>query len=146
MSLVECGFAGAPDHLVRTGPTLKVLIGFDPVFRADSGAMPQLPATDYAALIDTGAQESCIDVDVAAALELPVIDENLVSGVHGPAPVNVHLAQIRIPALDFIQSGRFFGVHLRAGGQQHNALLGRTFLRGLTMAYSGRSGSVRLYR
>ena len=146
MLQVERGFPDDLEHLVRFGPTLRVLIGFDPDFRPEDGGSLALSATEYAALIDTGAQESCIDSDVAAALDLPMVDERSVSGAHGLAPVNVHLAQIRIPALRYTIYGQFCGVHLHAGGQPHSALLGRTFLRELTMVYDGQSGSVRVHR
>ena len=42
--------------------------------------------------------------------------------------VTVHLAQIYVPSLDFTVYGRFSAVHLAAGGQAHQALIGRTFL------------------
>ena len=42
------------------------------------------------------------------------------------------------------QSGRFAGVHLRAGGQPHFALIGRTFLEDFTMRYEGKTGMVTL--
>lgn len=142
MLQVECGFSGHPSYLVQFGPTLKVLIGFDPNYRPKGDNVPSLPPNEHNALIDTGATESCIDSSVAATLALPVVNERPVSGVHGQAKVNVHLAQIHIPALRFTQYGAFSGVHLHAGGQPHSALLGRTFLHHITMAYRGDSGSV----
>ena len=56
----------------------------------------------------------------------------------------MHLAQIHAPELNFTVYGAFAGVHLRAGGQLHTALLGRTFLRRLTMVYEGETGAVSL--
>jgi hypothetical protein len=38
--------------------------------------------------------------------------------------------------------GLFAGVNLAAGGQPHQALIGRTFLRHFTMIYEGRTGTV----
>jgi hypothetical protein len=38
--------------------------------------------------------------------------------------------------------GEFAGVQLAAGGQRHQALVGRTFLQRFTMAYDGRTGEV----
>ena len=142
MPEVECGFLNQPDLLVNLGPTIKVQIGFDQNYSANSGRIPYLPPQDYHALIDTGATESCIDSTIAIALGLPVINERDVSGVHGQAKVNVHLAQIYIPALQFTQYGAFSGVHLHAGGQPHSALLGRTLLRHMTMTHTGGTGSV----
>lgn len=139
MKQTDCGFP-EPDSLVRFGPTLKVLIGFDPHFRPDSP--PGLAANEYHALVDTGASDSCIDSVVASALKLPVIDRINVAGAHGSGEVNVYLAQIKITALDCTIYGRFAGVHLHAGGQPHSALIGRTFLRHMTMEYNGKTGSV----
>ena len=140
MPQVECGFPTQVNGLVQYGPTLQVRIGFDPGSLGSGN--PELPDTDYHALVDTGAGDSCIDSSIAANLGLPVIDRQRVAGVHGAGEVNVHLAQIFIPGLDVVISGRFTGVHLYAGGQPHGALIGRTLLRHVTMIYNGITGSV----
>jgi hypothetical protein len=49
---------------------------------------------------------------------------------------------MHIPALSFTMWGEFAGVHLAAGGQRHQALVGWTFLQRFTMAYDGRTGEV----
>ncbi len=49
-----------------------------------------------------------------------------------------------MPALDWTVHGSFAGVHLRAGGTPHYALMGRTFLRHFTMVYDGKTGAVTL--
>lgn len=142
---VECGFPQA-DHarasLVHIGPTISVRIGFDVNFRVQPQSRPDLPERTYPALIDTGATESCIDSELAALLELPIVDRAPMAGVDGSAQFNLHAAQITIPSLNFHIYGRFAGVHLRAGGQSHQALLGRTFLQRFKMAYNGTTGSV----
>ncbi len=81
---------------------------------------------------------------LADILNLPVVDRRNVSGVHGSAEVNIHLAQIYVPFLQFTTYGRFAGVHLTSGGQVHRALIGRSFLRFFTMTYNGVAGSVEL--
>ncbi len=141
---IECGANQRPELLIINGPTLNVQIGFDQNYQTANNSAPNLPAVEYFALIDTGAMESCIDSSIAINLGLPVVDEVSISGVHGANKVNVHLAQIHIPALRFTIYGRFCGVHLHAGGQPHSALLGKTFLRHVTMNYEGNSGSVTL--
>lgn len=147
MPSVECGFGADPTSLVRFGPTLNVFIGFDADFRPDVHAIrPELSQTNYRALVDTGATESCIDSIVAASLDLPIVDRIAVSGVHGSQEVNVHLAQVVCPDLDHLMYGRFAGVHLQAGGQAHSALLGRTFLKQFFMRYNGETGSVVISR
>ena len=55
---VECGFPDHHDYLILNGPTLKVLIGFDPDYRPRRGDTPRLDPNEYSALIDTGATES----------------------------------------------------------------------------------------
>src|SRR5205823_6239775 len=93
-------------------------------------------------LVDTGASESCIDSLLAAQLNLPIVDRRPTSGAHGSLEVNMHLAQVRIPALNFTIYGAFAGVRLAVGGQTHRALIGRTFLQRFTMVYEGRTGAV----
>ena len=146
MPTTKCGFGdqteqAGRDALALYGPTLFVQIGFDPAFRSDGSSL-NLPPVMRPALVDTGAMESCIDSDLALVLNLPIVDRQKVAGVHGADTVNVHLAQIHVAPLDFTVYGRFAGVHLRAGGQPHFALLGRTFLRNFTMTYEGRTGNV----
>ena len=107
---------------------------------------PNLPEAEHPALVDTGAQPSCIDSALAAHLNLPVVDRESISGAHGSHEVNVHLAQISVPALGLNLVGRFHGVHLTAGNQRHLALLGRTFLQRCTMSYDGPAGTVSISR
>jgi hypothetical protein len=68
----------------------------------------------------------------------------MTAGVHGAKEVNVHLAQVYIPSLKYTIYGAFSGVDLRAGGQAHSALIGRTFLRQFKMIYDGPTGDVEL--
>lgn len=154
MPLAEAGFAypKVPEDqrsniLVRLGPTIQVVVGH---LDAQNPTIPAL-ASDQAseptfALIDTGALESCIDDELAKKLGLPVIDKQQCSGVSGPSTHDVHLAYIDIPTLGFGQYGRFMGVHLASGGQEHRVLLGRTLLQTMVMIYDGVRGSVKRER
>jgi predicted aspartyl protease len=156
MATVRCGFDDSPgvkgcDLLVFFGPTLLVQIGFDPTYDPTvtgtapvKAAIPNLPPDALHALVDTGATESCIDSDLAMRLNLPVVDRRQVAGVHGALEVNVHLAHVHIPSLNYTIHGAFSGVNLAAGGQAHRALIGRTFLQNFTMVYEGRTGTVTL--
>lgn len=149
MATARCGFEGVPggalasDLLVSYGPTLLVDIGFDPTYRPPPH--PNIPIAGIKgthALVDTGATESCIDSLLAVQLNLPIVDRRTVSGVSGPQDVNMHLAQVHIPALNFTIYGMFAGVHLAAGGVPHQALIGRSFLQRFTMTYNGMTGDV----
>ena len=150
MPLVEAGFQdqdGKPDKasLYQYGPTLAVTVSH---YRSDAGSAPiglaQKDPVSTHALVDTGAQESCIDIGLAQELELPVIDTVELSGSDGTKTHPVYLAAVDIPSLEFYQYGRFAGVALADGGQQHRALLGRSFLRSVIMIYDGIRGHVTL--
>jgi hypothetical protein len=151
MPSAKCGFVDIPgghpaaDLLVQWGPTILVDIGFDPKFTFVPGNPAPVPGlTGLNALVDTGATESCIDSLLAAQLNLPVVDRRMTAGAHGSKEVNVHLAQVRVPSLGFTIYGAFAGVDLRAGGQAHSALIGRTFLRHFRMIYEGTNGNVEI--
>lgn len=148
-----CGFNDVPggasgqDLLAAWGPTLKVDIGFDSDYKPERPWTVPIPGmTGIDALVDTGAGESCIDSLLAGQLNLPIVDRRSVSGVHGSQMVNMHLAQIHVPSLNFTIYGAFAGVELAAGGQAHKALIGRTFLQNFTMVYEGSTGTVKLSR
>jgi predicted aspartyl protease len=150
MPETRCGFDDGPsvrgaDLLVSLGPTLLVSVGFDPTYdETDLSRAPTPGIERVRALVDTGAHECSIDSALAASLHLPIVDRQRVSGVGGVMEVNVHLAQIHVPALGFTMYGLFSGVHLAAGGQPCAVLIGRTFLRNFVMTYEGNTGTVTL--
>ena len=102
MPTVDAGFHQR--ELVRYGPTLAVRIGYDVNYRP--GRQPEIPATLYPALIDTGATVGGIDSTLAESLDLPIVDEREVSGVGGVALFKIH-SQIYIPDLNHVFHGRF---------------------------------------
>ena len=150
MASTRCGFDDGTQpgsgviKLVTYGPTLFVDIGFDLKFVPRVGVVPVPGIRMVSALVDTGATESCIDSTLEAQLNLPIVDQRFIAGVSGRQQVNVHLAQVHIPSLNFTLYGSFNGVHLAAGGHHHVALIGRTFLARFTMVYEGRTGTVTL--
>jgi predicted aspartyl protease len=153
MVQTKCGFdsvsggSSGVDLLISLGPTITVDIGFDPTFDPAQLAAGKLPVPGIKGvhgLVDTGAAESCIDNLLAAQLNLPIIDRRMIAGIAGSHHVNVYLAQVHVLALRYTIFGAFAGVDLKAGGQVHSALIGRTFLRAFTMIYEGRTGTVTL--
>ncbi len=147
MPLAEAGFKDQEGHpniplLFQTGPTLPVMV-VPPVLIPNPTNPSQSPFS-CSALIDTGASESCIDVDLALSLGLPQIDVITIAGTTGSQPHPVYMCAIVIPALGLTHYGRFAGVRLKAGGQIHQVLLGRTFLGGIIMIYDGIRGLVTL--
>lgn len=142
---------GVPTPQTHWRWTVQVDVGFDPVRFGTSlplaGAAPlvAVPAIKVQALIDTGAQQSCIDELLAQQLHLPLIDQAPLSGVSGSTVFNVYLAHIIIPGVA-LQYGQFTAVHLQSGGKHHRVLIGSTLLRDVLLVYDGRSGSVKVAR
>ena len=136
------GFSGHPDRLELRGPILHVQIGYDPEFEFGVQNHPNLPEETYPALVDTGATASCIDSGLAVSLGLPIIDQDDVHGVHGLSKVNVHLAQIYIPSLDWTISKPLAAGNLYNDRNPLFALIGRDFLGSFVMTYNGITGSV----
>ncbi len=131
----------ATDLLARIGPTLKVGLGFDPDFDPKHASRtPRLPVDGLWALIDTGASVCCIDSTLAMHLELPLVDKGYCDGISGLIEVDMYLAQIHVPNLQFTLYGKFAGVDLGRG--DHRVLLGRDFLRHFVMTYDGPSRAV----
>jgi len=150
MPRTKCGFDSGPagsgqDLLVLHGPTLGVDIGFDPSFQPVGTAIPVPAVKAVPALVDTGATISCIDTVLATSLNLPIVDRQKISGASGIKEADMYLAQIHVSALSITIYGSFAGVDLRAGGQVHQALIGRTFLQRFTMIYEGTTGTVTLF-
>lgn len=152
MPIVAVGFnrpateTNCPNQLELHGPTMAVWIGFDPNFNPAQYQHPTLPQTHKDALIDSGASHNSIDYDLAKQLNLPIIDKKPVSGIHGSGEVEICSAQIFLPHFEFTVYGAFALVQLRAGGQNHDALLGRNLLRHFTFYYDGIEGYARLSR
>jgi len=151
MRSAKCGYfnipGGAPaeDLLVSWGPQIFVDIGFDPSYAFVLGGPPPTPGKkQLPALIDTGSGESCIDSLLAAQLNLPIVNKRMQAGAHGAKMVNMHMAQVHIPSLNYIIYGEFAAVDLRIGGQSIDALIGRTFLQHFKMTYDGATGDVEL--
>ena len=140
---VDFGF-GRWDQLFTLGTTLEVQIGYDPTFRVGVRRPPRIPADFHPALVDTGSALSCIDSDLAIALNLPGAGHQNLAGIGGIYRADMYLAQICIPRLEWVVAGQFAGVQLSAGGQPHRALLGRHFLRRFRLVYEGRTGAVTL--
>lgn len=151
MRSTKCGYinipGGEPAHELLSvwGPQIFVDIGFDPNYTFGLEQPPPVPGkTQLPALIDTGAGESCIDSLLAAQLNLPIVNKRMVAGAHGAKMVDIHMAQVHIPSLNFILYGEFAAVDLRIGGQSIDALIGRTFLKHFKMIYDGTTGEVEL--
>src|ERR1700691_5517924 len=116
MAKTQCGFddvAGAStgsEMLSAYGPTLIVDIGFDPDYDLAVLVAPRAGVTGIHALVDTGAAQSCVDSMLAAQLGRPIVDKATVAGVGGGQEVNMHVAQVFVPSLNWNIYGLFAGV------------------------------------
>lgn len=145
MATVSCEYPRvrvSSDNLVEYGPTLEVLVGFDPHYSPGVSHKPALPNRLIPALVDTGAMLSHVDRQLATALQLPYCGPTVISGASGPNTHPSYLAQIYIPSLDFTIYGKFASTDLLAGRQPHAAILGRKFLQVFRIVYNGQSGIV----
>ena len=145
---VSCGYDGHPDAnqlLVDKGAALRVNIGFDKSWTPNPKAPPKSTRDGIPALIDTGASQSFIDVDLARELKLLLFDEGEVIGVHGPGPASYYTAQVHFPALKFTVRGQFAALPIREN-YGYDLLIGRTFLRHFRMEYDGVTGAVTVYK
>ena len=132
------------DLLAEHGPTLHVDVGLKPLRPAELGEPPDLPKKRVLALIDTGAGSNGIDERLARALALPPVEEGHMSGFHGREPVTFYLARVYAPQLHRLIFDRFAGAKLIEGGQSHQIILGRGFLRGCRMIYDAIAGVVEI--
>ena len=113
--IASCGYGAGHPHppetmLVIQGPELIVDIGFDP--NLTTGNPVGLAAPGVPALVDTGAIYSFIDDDLATRLNLPIVNQQTVSGSNGQHLVNMYLGHIFVPSLEFTITGQFGGVRL----------------------------------
>ena len=133
--------------LAQRGPTLLVNIGLDPEYKyAESGSTVDSDIMQVSALVDTGATFSAIDDDLAQSLDLPLVDRQVFCLLNGKRELNAYLAHIVVPALSLFQHGIFYGLFLAEIDRPYQAVIGRTFLRGMMLVYDGGTGSVRIIR
>ena len=130
MPSTNAGFSNSK-YLALYGPTLWVRVG----------AQDSTEASQVQALIDTGADLSCVDIDLARNLSLQLADIRPTRGIHGEQRTEFFLAELRIPVLNFIGRGMLAGLQLQSSGFRHSVLLGRDFLRHFSMLYEGRTGA-----
>jgi predicted aspartyl protease len=128
------------------GPIVQATISLSPTFTAaltDRGQPLPAPMTG-AVLIDTGASNTCVDLEAAKAMGLPVIDmAKMTSATHDQVDCPVYPVQIQIVGLPLaFQARRAFGAALKAQG--FIALIGRDALASAIFIYNGISGEITL--
>jgi len=142
----NCGYGDAPQGrklLEYHGPNIEVHIGLDPTWTKDQPRAPRPDRSNLKALIDTGAQESCIDGALAVELGLPVINQRNVGGLGvGALKVDVHNAQVHVPMLRYTIRGPFAAIPGLVDRIHYPIILGRSFLKDCKLMYDGKTGDV----
>ena len=96
------------------------------------------------ALIDTGAEESCIDERFARKLRMPVVDTIAIFWAGESREHRVYAGNVHVNELNLSVQGRFVGIDFRPGDIPQQVILGRTVLEGTIMIYDGIKGEVTL--
>ncbi len=99
----------------------------------------QINGQEVRALLDTGASNTCIDDELAHALELPIVGKRTIGGALSHSEVNVYEATVRIMGLDVERKMQMPGIHQPG---RDKALLGRDLLQFLHMEWDGKAGTV----
>jgi hypothetical protein len=82
MARTDSGYNN-PSDLIQYGPTIEVRIGYDPDYQPSPGRRAQLPPELLPALVDTGAQETALDAELAYSLNLPILERRQIAGAGG---------------------------------------------------------------
>ena len=98
------------------------------------------PPTTGLALIDTGAQATCIDAELAASIGCPVVGTaQMTSATHDAVDVPLYAVQLNIPDLGTVTARRAYAAQLEPQGLI--ALIGRDILKFWNFTYNGPAGT-----
>ena len=139
MRLIDLPGEERPSSLEERGPLAQLDIAHGP---QGQGQSFQFHNGEYAALIDTGARMSPIDVNLAERLNLPIIGPPI-DGVsaNGPFKSDPVLGLIHLPDLEAMAYGRFLTLPLTEHDLPYHALIGRDILRRGKFTYDGIAGT-----
>ena len=132
--------------LTQRGPIVQVTVSVGQQIATQvlqgGGTLPA-PVSGLA-LIDTGANVTCVDQDAANQLQLPAIDVvQIASASHAAAEQNVYPIQIEVMGLPItVNAPRAVGAPLAAQGIL--VLMGRDVLQHCVLVYNGPAGSISL--
>ena len=135
-----------PGQILQTkGPVIQIIIGVsESLSKALQHSGEKIPDPKAGhALIDTGASHSCIDLDFAAQLKLPIVDrQTMMTPSHSE-----HICPVYSGAyLEIIGAGRspdnikLLGASLKE--QSINVLAGRDILANGILIYNGAEGLI----
>jgi len=109
--------------LTRYGSTIEVMVA---ALVEDGGS--RIEETTHA-LVDTGAEESCIDLRLARRLRMPVLDAMTVFWAGESREHDVYGATLFVPRSNLGVQGLFVGIEFLPGDIPQEVILGRRSLR-----------------
>ena len=132
--------------LLQQGPLLQVAISPSVAIVQQLTALGRALPTPISgpALLDTGAFNTCVDIDVAEELKLPVIDQvTIATPSHTESQQPVYPIQLEVTGFGInFDSPRTIGAPLKAQGII--ALIGRDVLQNCCLIYNGHIGQFHL--
>lgn len=132
------------DALVRSGPTIPIVVSIPDrwVARLRSAGLSAPPSIAGDALLDTGSSVTAIDVAVADALQLPILNTEVITTPMGQAIQHAYPAQVAFPDGDLpdLLADDFIGADLRSFGVL--MLIGRNVLARWHVSYDGPEGVI----
>ena len=123
-------------ELAKTGPIIDVTL---------RGEDSQFAGIMCRGLIDTGATAVCIDQRIAERANLRYFNDTNLGVVGGPdIPAKMYGGYVIVPELKFEHVMPIFAVRMRH--QEHNVLLGRSFLQHFVVTFNGPEGMFHFWR
>lgn len=119
---------GQPTDFAACPPIVNVYIGCDDTWSPDSEELPQHNGVTYLAMIDTGAEDTVIDSEVAQEIGAKNIHTGVIHGFEGTKQVGGVDVQIIFPIANIAFAGRAGITSFRSAGQTFDLILGRSFL------------------
>lgn len=133
----------SPALLKLSGPIIAVEISIPNVLKEylEQKGLPIPNPVNGQALIDTGATNTCVDVDIIKQLKIPAINSIKVYTPSGEAEQTIHPVIIRL-SIGTFNFNSAIGSILKK--QNIIALLGRDILQNCVLNYNGLTGNISL--
>lgn len=128
------------EKLQKEGPVIPTMVFLPEEVQRQRNEDPRLSVL---ALIDTGAERTCIDFDIATKLKLSAIDRITAIGAHGVEETDIYSVSFSFPdhKIEFLD-WNVIGARLKTAG--FSILIGRDVLRLSLLVYDGATGDVGL--
>ena len=131
--------AGQPRDFASRSPVTLVHVACDADWTVNSSVPPNHDGKPYRALIDTGAEGTFIDAQIAQEIGIVATKRAIVHGFDGSKEVPGADVQIVFPTPNIVFAERAAITSLQSAGQTFHVILGRSFLRHCRFSIDGPS-------